>query len=78
MGSEIKGCVCVCVCVCVCLSLSCVRLFVTPWTVAHQLLLFMEFSRQEYGMDCHSLLQGTFPTQGSNPGLLHYKQIFTV
>ena len=27
---------------------SCPR-FVTPWTVAHQALLFMEFSRQEYG-----------------------------
>ena len=23
-----------------------------------------------------SPLQGTFPTQGSNPGLLHYRQIF--
>ena len=26
-------------------------------------------------MGCHSLLQGTFLTQGSNPGLLHYRQI---
>ena len=26
-------------------------------------------------MGCHSLLQGIFPTQGSNPGLLHYRQI---
>ena len=25
-----------------------VRLFVTPWTVAHQVPLSMEFSRQEY------------------------------
>ena len=24
---------------------------------------------------CHALLQGIFPTQGSNRGLLHYKQI---
>ena len=24
------------------------RLFVTPWTVAHQTPLYMEFSRQEY------------------------------
>ena len=23
------------------------------------------------GVDCHALLQGIFPTQGSNPGLLH-------
>ena len=29
-------------------SLSCVQLFVTPWTVAHQAPLSMEFSRQEY------------------------------
>ena len=29
-------------------SLSHVRLFVTPWTVAHQAPLSMEFSRQEY------------------------------
>ena len=29
-------------------SLSCVRLFTTPWTVAHQAPVFMRFSRQEY------------------------------
>ena len=28
--------------------LSCVRLFVIPWTVAHQAPLSMGFSRQEY------------------------------
>ena len=27
------------------------------------------------GVDCHVLLQGIFPTQGSNPGLLHCRQI---
>jgi len=27
------------------------------------------------GMGCHALLQGIFPTQGSNPGLLHCRQI---
>ena len=27
------------------------------------------------GVDCHALLQGTFPTQGSNPGLLYCRQI---
>ena len=26
------------------------------------------------GVGCHVLLQGIFPTQGSNPGLLHCKQ----
>jgi len=28
------------------------------------------------GVGCHSLLQGIFPTQGLNPGLLHCRQIF--
>ena len=28
------------------------------------------------GVGCHALLQGIFPTQGSNPGLLHCKWIF--
>ena len=32
-------------CACV---LSCVQLFVTPWTVAYQVPLSIEFSRQEY------------------------------
>ena len=27
------------------------------------------------GVHSHSLLQGIFPTQGSNPGLLHCRQI---
>ena len=27
------------------------------------------------GVGCHFLLQGIFPTQGSNPGLLHCKQM---
>ena len=58
-----------------CWSLNCVWLFVTPWTVTHQTPLSMEFSRQEYGVGCHSLLQGIFQTQGSNPGLLHCRQI---
>ena len=30
------------------MSLSCVRLFVTPWTIAYQASLSMGFSRQEY------------------------------
>ena len=49
----------------------CDWLFVAPWTVAHQAPLSMEFSRQEYWSGLHSLLQGPFPTQGSNLHLLH-------
>ena len=39
---------------CVCELLSRVRLFKTPWTVAHQASLSMKFSRQEYwsGLPC--------------------------
>ena len=54
---------------CVLSHFSCVWLFVTPWTVACQDPLSVEFSRQEYWrMD--ALLQGIFPTQGSNLHLL--------
>ena len=51
-------------------SLSCVRLFVTPWTVAHQAHPWTSPGKNT-GVGCHFLLQGIFPTQGSNPGLLH-------
>ena len=43
------------------------RLFETPRTGSCQAPLSMEFSRQ---VDCHFLLQGIFPIQGLNPGLL--------
>ena len=54
-------------------ALSRVELSATPWTVAHQVLLSMEFSRQEYWMDYHFPFQGIFPTQGSNSHLLHWQ-----
>ena len=43
--------------------------------IAHQAPPSMEFSRQEYwsGLPFPSL--GIFPTQGLNPGLLHFRQI---
>ena len=47
--------------------LSGVRLFATLWSVARQAPLSMRFSRQEYWSGLHFLLQGIFPTQGSNP-----------
>ena len=52
-------------------TVRCIRLFATPWTVAHQIPLFMEVSRQEYWSDCHSLLQGVFLTKGLNLVFLH-------
>ena len=51
------------------------RLFATPRTTGHQAPESMGFSRQNTGVDCHFLLQGTFPTQGSNLGLPHWRQI---
>ena len=55
--------------------LSRVWLFVTSWIVARQAPLSMEFSRQEYRSGYPFLLQGIVPIQGSNPGLLHCRQI---
>ena len=46
-----------------------------PWTVAHQAPLSMGFSRQEYWSGLPHPLQAIFPTQGSNPGLPHFRQI---
>ena len=100
---------------CCAYSLSHVQPFVTLWTVAHQVLLSMGFSGEEYksGLPCPpsrdlpnpgmkpmfptlhvaslpskppgkpkntevgtlSLLQGIFPTQESNWGLLHSRLI---
>ena len=57
-------------------SLSRVQLFSTLWTAAHQAPLSMGFFRLSTGVGCHFLLQGIFPTQGSNlclPCLLHCK-----
>ena len=52
-----------------------VWLFATLWTVACQAPLSMEFSRQEYWLGSHALLQGIFLMQGSNLGLPNYRQI---
>ena len=46
-----------------------------PWTVTHQAPLSLEFPGKNTGVGSHSLLQGIFPTQGSNLGLLHCRQI---
>ena len=52
------------------------QLFVISWIVACQAPLSMGFSRQEYSMGFHFLLQGVFPAQELNPGLPHCRQIF--
>ena len=52
--------------------LSHVSLFVILWTVAHQAPLSMEFS-ENTRVGHHFLLQGIFPTQGPNSGLLYWQ-----
>ena len=54
-------------CMCV---LSCVQLFVTPWTVAHQAPLSMEFSRQEYWSGLPLPSPGELPEPGIEPSSL--------
>ena len=78
--SDTYVCVCVCVyiyiythtymyvCVWKWKSLSHVQLFVTPWSPWNSL-------GQNTGVGSHSLLQGIFPTWGSNPGFPHCRQI---
>ena len=84
--SDTYVCVCVYiytymyVCVWKWTSLSHVQLFATPWTIQS-----MGFSNPEYcpwdspiqgtGVASCFLLQGIFPTQGSNPHLSHCRQI---
>ena len=57
-----------------CAVLSCfshVLLFVTPWTTAGQAPLSWDTPDRNTAVGCHALLQGIFPTQGSNLCLLY-------
>ena len=57
-------------CMCVLKSFSCVQLFVTPWTVAHQAPLSMGFSGQEYWSGYPFSSPGGFPDAGIESGSL--------
>ena len=59
----------------VCQLPGCVRLFVTPWTVARQATLSVGLSRQEYWSGVPFLSPEDLPDPRSNPGLLYYRQI---
>ena len=52
---------------CVLRHFSCVRLFVTLWTVAYQVPLFMGFSRQGYWSGLLSPPPGDIPDPGIKP-----------
>ena len=74
-------CVCVCVCVCVCMCVHahahCMHIqlswniFVTSWTVTHQVPLSMAIPRQECWRGLPFPSPGVLLTQGLNPWLLH-------
>ena len=49
--------------------------FETPWMVAYQtsgIFCPWDSPGKNIGVGCHALLQGIFPTQGSNPRLLRF------
>ena len=48
--------------------LSCIRLFVTPWTVAYEVPPSVKFSRQEYWSGLPFPSPGDFPDPGIEPG----------
>ena len=48
-------------------KLSCVRLFATPWAVAHLAPLYMEFSRQEHWSGLSLPPPGDLPNLGIEP-----------
>ena len=57
-----------CVCVCVCVSCSVASDSATPWTVAGQAPLSMEFPRQEYWNRQTFPSPGDLPDPGITPG----------
>ena len=74
-GVAVCVCVCVCVCVgvcvwggvCVCSVIQSCQLFATPWIVALQAPLSMEFSRQDYWSGLPSPPPGDLPSPGTEP-----------
>ena len=60
-----------CMPACVLNCFSRVQLFATPWTIAHQAPLSMEFPRQEYWRGLPFPSPGDLLIQGSNLCLLH-------
>ena len=65
---------CVCVCVCVYNDIY-ISLLLLSCSVMSDSLQPTGLSSKNTGMGCCFLLQGIFPSQGSNPCLLYYRQI---
>ena len=49
--------------------------FQPNWLLPTRLFCPWNSPSENTWVGCHFLLQGNFPTQGLNPGLLHYRQI---
>ena len=60
-----------CVYACMLNHFSCVWLFGTLWTVAHQASLSKGYARQEYWSELSLFPPGNFPNPRANPGLLY-------
>ena len=60
---------------CVCQPFSQVKLSAALWIIACQAPLSVNSPGKNTGVSNHSFLQGMFPTQGSNSGLLHCRWI---
>ena len=57
-------------------SFSCVQLFVTPWTIACQTPLSMEFPRQEFWSELPFLSPEDHPNSGIEPGSPALQAVF--
>ena len=68
-ASKMQGCV-LCLVAQSCLTLCGPRDCSPPGSSVHG-----DSPGKNTGVGCHALLQGIFPTQGSNPGLPHCRQI---
>ena len=68
-------CIYVCVCVCVCVKEKVKVKVMSDSLQPHGLYSSCNSAGQNTGVGSHSLLQGIFPTQGSNPGIPHCRWI---
>ena len=75
LNQSVVPCVCVCVCVCVLVAQSC-RQHVLQYHGLWPVRFLCPWKSPCKNTEVGSLLQGIFPTQGSNLGLPHHRQIF--
>ena len=52
---------------CVLSHFHCVRFFMTPWTIVHQVLCLGDSPGKNTGVGCRALLRGNLPNKGIEP-----------